>query len=148
MVWQISPVPRLLSVYVCVYMFVNMCMCVYMCMYICVSMCVCTYVYIWYMCVHMCMCVCICVCPYVDYLSLSGFWPQILAGEFHTREMCDPWDLFADKYSLSARLVYVLPSESPQEADDTFKTEFICRGFICNETTGKSVRVGTMGMEQ
>ena len=125
MVWHINPVPRLLSVYVCVYMGVNMCMCVYMCMYICVYVCV-------HICVYMCICVsahvyvcvCICVCPYVDYLSLSGFWPQILAGEFHTREMCESWDLFADKYSLSARLVHVFPSESPQEADDTFKTEF------------------------
>ena len=132
MVWQISPVPRLLSVCVCV------CVCVWICVYTC--MCA-------HMCIYVCACVYVCihVRAYVDYLSLNGFWPQILAGEFHTREMCESWDLFADKNSLSAHFVHVFPSESPQEADDTFKTEFICRGFICNETAGESVRVGNHG---
>ena len=40
MVGQISPIPRLLSVCVCIYVCEYVYVCVYMCMYICVYVCI------------------------------------------------------------------------------------------------------------
>lgn len=63
----------------------------------------------------------VCVVVGVGDVFLHRFWPLSLAGEFHTHETCESWDLFVDKYSSSAHLAHVFPLGSQQEADDTFK---------------------------
>ena len=63
-----------MHVYVCMYMYVNICMYVYVCVYVCVYMYVCMYV-----------CMCMCVYAYMCMYVCITYWGGIVRGKCPTQ---------------------------------------------------------------